>query len=146
MLVEALEKELGLDVVEVLITDKMIYNDKVKVISADFQELYTVDNIRKLGKQGGPKDKFRDLITVAVRAHYEKWFGMLPEVKQQVSANLDFGSMSFGSADEENEFGFGNGCDMFGNPLPSKPVAVPEPAEPAAPTASSFTFSLDEDF
>ena len=50
----------------------------------------------------------------------------------------DFG---FGNTGDEGMFG--NGLDMFGNPIP-KPTEKPVP--PPEPATMNFTFSMDEDF
>mmetsp|Transcript_50555 Transcript_50555/g.121770 ORF Transcript_50555/g.121770 Transcript_50555/m.121770 type:complete len:141 (-) Transcript_50555:155-577(-) len=140
MLSEALEA-MGMEVVEELCTGPKVYNDSVRIVSADFEELYTVSNIRKLGKQGAAPDAHRAKIVDAVRPVYEEWFGLAPVPKQMSEADKmvenDFG---FGNAGDEGMFG--SGLDMFGNPIKTSEKSAPPPE----PASMSFTFSMDEDF
>ena len=137
MLAEALEA-MGAEVVEELSTGPKEYNDTGRIVSADFKELYLVQNIRKLGKKGMPPDTHRAKIVDAVRRVYEKWFGLTPLPKDDVMSENDFG---FGNTGDDNMFG--GGLDMFGNPIAKEPEK-PAPSPEVAPT--NFTFTMDEDF
>ena len=148
MLVEALQ-DLGMEVVEELVTGPEVYNHTVHVASADFEVLYTVDNIRKLGKRGAKEDSQRQPIVRTVQNKYSVLFGMTFETTQtENKVNDDFGS------------------DMFMSSMPSPvkqvqasastspdsvvtPVSTADaPKPPAADTGGfgGFAFSMDEDF
>jgi hypothetical protein len=139
MLSEALEA-MGMEVIEELCTGPKVYNDSVRIVSADFKELYMVNNIRKLGKKGAAPDVHRAKIMDAVRPVYEEWFGLAP-LPKQMADNMVENDFGFGNTGDEGMFG--NGLDMFGNPIP-KPTEKPVP--PPEPATMNFTFSMDEDF
>lgn len=150
--------EAKLNVVEQLVTGPEIYNHEVTIMSADFNVLYTVDNIRKLGKEGFKEDKHRTPIVNVVKTVYKQLFDMQfenDEKEEKMSFTLD-------------DFG---GDDMFmstmptpvkkkvtvESPSPDSVVTPPEIAAPAAATkqlipepvvedAGGFVFSMDEDF
>ena len=158
MLAKVLSDQLKLNVVEQLVTGPEIYNHEVTIMSADFNVLYTVDNIRKLGKEGFKEDKHRTPIVNVVKTVYKQLFDMQfenDEKEEKMSFTLD----DFGDD------------DMFMSNMPTpvkKKVAVespspdsvvtpPEIAAPAAATkqlipepvvedAGGFVFSMDEDF
>ena len=143
MLGEALE-DMGVQVVEELCTGPKEYNDKVKIVSADFKELYIVNNIRKLGKKGDRTDSHRARIMDTIRPVYEEYFGLPPKSEAPLSEENNImteNSLDFGNV--EGESMFGNGTDMFGNPIAKSPEKAAAPAEPSA---GGFVFSLDEDF
>ena len=110
MLAEALEN-IGIKVVEEMISGPKEYNHSVQIMSADFEVLYTVPNIRKLGKKGFKEDAHRQPIVNAVKQKY----GVLFEMK-------------FDSVDD-----FGGG-DMF---MSSMPTPVKAPSVVAAPSTTS---------
>lgn len=59
--------------VEELITGPQLHNMTVRIVSADFHTIYTVDNIRELGKNGD-SDRHQDLILEAVTTKYAVLF------------------------------------------------------------------------
>ena len=125
--------------IERLETDEMVYNQQVNIISADFENLYCVQNIRKLGKEGDPSDYHRPIIVEKVLPFYKKWFGLkTKQIKE------DF-PLSFG---ENNAFSFNQPLSFNAPPAMSKPTqdAAPTMAAPESSSSGGFVFSLDEDF
>ena len=124
---------------ERLETDAMVYNQQVNIISADFENLYCVQNIRKLGKEGDPSDSHRPLILEKVLPFYKKWFGLkTKQIKE------DF-QLSFG---ENIAFSCNQPLSFNAPPATSKPTQDVESTMTAPESSSSggFVFSLDEDF
>ena len=146
MLSEELEA-IGVEVVEELCTGPKVYNDKVRIVSADFKELYLVDNIRKLGKKGDPPDMHRTRILHAVQPVYEEWFGLTPLPKADLLQTDFLVENDFGFGNTEDNM-FGDGVDMFGNPITKPDAKDAKSVEPPPPEPPSmgYTFSLDEDF
>ena len=140
MLGEALEA-MGMEVVEELSTGPKVYNDSVRIISADFKELYLVENIRKLGKKGAAPDTHRAKIVDVVRPVYEEWFGLAPLPKPVAQNDMVENDFGFGNVGDDGLFG--DGLAMFGNPVANPAGKTPPPP---APTSVGFTFSMDEDF
>ena len=147
MLAEALE-DLGMEVVEELVTGPEVYNHTVQVTSADFDLLYTVDNIRKLGKRGAKEDSQRQPIVRTVQNKYIVLFGMTFETTQKENEVNDFGSDMFMSSMPTPV----KQVRASASPSPDSvvtPVSTADaPKPPAADTGGfgGFAFSMDEDF
>ena len=147
MLAEALE-DLGMEVVEELVTGPEVYNHTVQVTSADFDLLYTVDNIRKLGKRGAKEDSQRQPIVRTVQNKYIVLFGMTFETTQKENEVNDFGSDMFMSSMPTPV----KQVQASASPSPDSvvtPVSTADaPKPPAADTGGfgGFAFSMDEDF
>ena len=148
--------EKGVRGIPEVVTNKNVYNDKVRIVSPDDQLLYEVENIRKLPKKRSRVTPHTEAAMDAVFSYCRQWLGAtfdtadgiendfgyenLPEsvsASPSVFAKADAATPSTSMAEQAAAFDFSS--------LDNLDSGMAED-EPSAFAAGGFDFSLDEDF
>ena len=149
--------EKGVRGIAEVVTNKNVYNDKVRIVSPDNQLLYEVENIRKLPKKRGRVTSQKEAAMDAVFSYCQQWLGATFEMPKGIENEFAQGNVpdsvllspsvaTFAKADaatpstsmEEQAAAF----DF--SSLDNEEMAFEE--KPSAFASGGFDFSLDEDF
>ena len=131
-------EELGIAVKLQTVTDETELNVEVEVIAPDGTVLHRMANIRKLAKKGMALDSHVPVAVEAARAFFAEHYNMVfPEVivAKENAENVAPREGGFLASAVEKKMSF-----------LEEAAPAQQAAPPATSAASSYVFSLDEDF